>query len=168
VRLLHLHDIALLSASLSAADWDELLSPSCAARWWALPPLELTARYYPTAAIPAQVLEALAEGCSGLLRQVHRRRTLSDESLSYLWIGAFPGIEWSRTPAEMLRYAANRIRPSGAMREQRRELLRHRPPGSQTHWQHLSQGRRMLRWLISRPARDESLAAVQAALAVSS
>jgi hypothetical protein len=48
LRLLHLHDLALLSARMTAADWDELLgsrAPGQSLRW-AWPPLEMTARYY--------------------------------------------------------------------------------------------------------------------------
>lgn len=169
LRLMHLHDIALLSAAMTGEDWDTLLGWSTApagergrGHWWALPPLELAARYYP-GAIPARVLDRLS--CSWLLRQVTRRRSLSDVSPSYLWVDAFPGIEWSRSTAEMVRYAANRIRPSPQMLALRRSWLESEGAGAQSQWQHLSQGRRILRWVISKPARDQTLHVVRAALA---
>jgi len=63
LRLLHLNDIALLCACMSESDWDELLHYGRVkgGPWWALPPLQLTARYYEMA-IPTEVLRALAAG----------------------------------------------------------------------------------------------------------
>jgi hypothetical protein len=164
LRLLHLHDIARLSQRMTQADWNELLFPADdAARWWALPPLQLTARYFRDA-IPAYVLDALAADCPRLLRGHYRMQTLSDVSLSRLWVDAFPGIEWSGSAVEMVRYVGSRLRPSAETLALRRALLRSAPAGSQSQWQQLSQGRRMLRWLTSRPARDETLRVVHAAL----
>ena len=58
LRLLHLHDIALLAAHMAAGDWDALWDGDAAEPpWWALPPLQLVARHYPEvipAAVPAR------------------------------------------------------------------------------------------------------------------
>ncbi len=116
LRLLHLHDLALLSAQMTAPDWDDLLRQRAAdhGHRWALPPLHLTARYY-IHAIPSRVLAALTVECPLLLRVVVPRLTLSDVSLSRLRIEAFPGIEWSNSLSEMARYIVKRVRPSGEM-----------------------------------------------------
>jgi len=164
LRLLQLNDLALLSATLSDAEWDRVLAPADGTQcWWALPPLTLAARYY-RGAVPTAVLERLAVQCPLFLRRLARGWTLSDISLSRLWVDAFPGIEWSRSAPEVLRYAASRVRPTQAALLQRRQLLQCQPADRQTQWQHLSQGQRMLRWMVSRPARDETLSVVRAAL----
>ena len=48
VRLVQLHDLALVGRRMTEADWDEMLQWSSGGRrlWWALPPLRLTLRYY--------------------------------------------------------------------------------------------------------------------------
>jgi hypothetical protein len=165
LRLLNLHDIALVSSRMAGSDWDELApGRNVNRRWWALPPLQLTARYYPDA-VPAHVLAALSTQCPWTLRQVVRHRRLSDVSLSYPWIEAFPGIAWSRSGAEMVEYLGGRIWPSKELRRQRAKLVETEVAASATEWGRLSQKQRMLRWLTSRPLRIETLHAVRMALA---
>jgi hypothetical protein len=158
LRLLQLHDIALLSARMTDADWDEALRPSDgeASHWWACPLVVMTARYYPTA-IPAHVLVAAQAGCPYLLGRFVRRRQLSDVSLSSLRIKAFPGIEWSRSPSEAARYIVSRVLPSRELRELRSQVERTRTSAAATRWQQLSQVRRMLLWLAAPQPRAESL-----------
>lgn len=165
IRLIHLHDIALLSAHMSPADWSEISS-----EWWAFPPLTLTASYY--ACVPDEVLSATAASCHWILRAAARRHKLSDVSLSHMWIPAFPGIEWARSPPEALVYAARRIMPSAAARALRPMLAVVQPETKHLQladvgsaWTNLSQSRRILRWLISRPLRPESLGPIRGALA---
>ncbi len=166
LRLLHLHDLSLLSSHLTDTDWDEVLGHGAddGARWWALPPLQLTARYYATA-IPARVFDSLAPDCPWLLGRIAQRRTLSDVSLSYLWITAFPGIEWSQSVADMLRYVVSRVRPGKDVTTLRKDIARTEAWASPSHWYRISQGRRMLRWVTSRPTRDATMYTVRAALA---
>ncbi|HEY6482167.1 MAG TPA: nucleotidyltransferase family protein [Steroidobacteraceae bacterium] len=165
LRMLHLHDLALLSAGMSAADWQEFLERRAqdAGHRWALPPLVLTGRYY-AAVIPAEVIAALALRCPKLLKAISRRRTLTAVSLSHLWIDAFPGIEWSRSTSEAVRYVATRICPDAKMLELRREVTEAHVPAAATEWNRLSQGRRVLRWLWSRQPRADTLHAVRLAL----
>lgn len=173
IRLIQLHDIAKLSERMTVADWDELLSPQSdphQAAWWAFPPLALTARYY--ACVPENVLAAAAERCQWVLRAVSRRRNLSDVSLSRLWIPAFPGVEWSRSLPEALTYALRRILPDAKQRALRPMLAVAQPDAQQANlaiprsgWTDLSQSQRILRWLISRPPRPETLGPVRGALA---
>ena len=166
LRLLNLHDIALVSSRMAGSDWDELLKPGPGInrRWWALPPLQLTARYY-SEAVPTEVLAALAARCPWALRHVSRHRRLSDVSLSYPWIEAFPGIGWSQSFAEIVEYIGGRIWPNKEMRRQRAVRSETDFVASQTQWCGLSQRQRMLRWLTSRPLRVETLHAVRLALA---
>lgn len=165
LRLLHLHDIALLSCRMTEADWEQLLEYSAAdgGYWWAWPPLSLTARYY-SRAIPAEVLSGFEAECPWLLRLAVRRHTLSDVSLSNLRIEAFPGIEWCRSGGTALRYIIGRVRPSRETLAIRAQLASTQLNATASPWPQLSQGRRLLRWLISRQARAETLYPVQLAL----
>ena len=165
LRLLHLHDIALLSTRMSSADWAELLrhGRSAGGPWWALPPLQLTTRYYGSV-VPKAVLGALQNHCHWSLRRIVRHQSLSDVSLSYLWIEAFPGIVWSRSLGEMLEYVASRIRPSEEALSVRRALKETQAAVAHSRWGSLSQWQRMLRWITSRQPRVDTIHAVRHAL----
>jgi hypothetical protein len=166
LRLLHLHDIALVSSRMAGSDWDELLSQgrNMNRRWWALPPLQLTARYYPDV-VPQDVLAALSHHCPWTLRHVVRHGRVSDVSLSYPWVEAFPGIAWSRSCAEIVEYIGGRIWPDKEWLRLRDMLVETEPAASETQWGRLSQRQRMLRWLTSRPLRVGTLHSVRMALA---
>jgi hypothetical protein len=168
LRLLHLHDIARLSSRMTEPDWTEFLTRGTTPDrmlWWALPPLALTTRYF--SCIPHRILLDAAAGCPWLLKRTCERRRLSDISLSHLWIDAFPGIEWSQSVGEMLAYAARRVVPSTETLALRQVIAGTDPILTDDTWAHMSQGRRILRWISSRPARGETLYAVRAALAQS-
>jgi hypothetical protein len=166
LRLLHLHDIALVAGRMTDSDWHEFLAHGrdCGGAWWALPPIQLTRRYY-TMAVPAPVLTELQAYCQWNLRRLARRQTLSDVSMSYLWIEAFPGIGWSRSLSEMLECIRSRIRPTAETRRLRKAVAQTEVAGSNSEWTRLSQGQRILRWVISRQARPDTLHAVRTALA---
>ena len=166
LRLLHLNDIALLSSHMTESDWDEVLAyGSRGSRlWWAFPPLKLASRYY-SSSIPNRVLTALAAECSYLLERVANHRTLYDVSYSYLWVNAFPGIEWSQSVREMAGYVANRLRPSAEHVVQRQHLAKVHLWAKQDQWARLSQPRRILKWVTSRQTRSLTMHAVAAALA---
>jgi len=164
-RLIQLNDIARLSANMTAADWDRVLELGQAGRehWWALPPLQLTARYYSNV-IPAHVLATLSANCPWLLARICRRRTLTDVSMSHMQIDAFPGIEWSQSLTESVQYAANRLWPSKELLALRKQLAQTGVAWSGSQWHRSSQARRLLRWIVSRPARDETMHTIRAAL----
>jgi hypothetical protein len=124
----------------------------------------MTARYY-VAAVPANILAALSNHCHRTLRHISRHRSLSDVSFSYPWIEAFPGIGWSRSIAEVMEYAASRIRPGKEMLRLREVMLETQVAIAGSQWGRLSQGQRMLRWMMSRQARADTMYAVRAALA---
>jgi AcrR family transcriptional regulator len=166
LRLLHLHDIALVSSRMAVSDWDELVKhgQDMNRRWWALPPLQLTARYYPEV-VPTDVLAALANHCPWTLRHIARHCRLSDVSQSYPWVEAFPGIAWSRSIAEVAEYVGGRIWPDRELRRLRDMRLTTELATSESQWGRLSQRQRMLRWMTSRPLRVDTLRAVCMALA---
>jgi hypothetical protein len=166
LRILQLHDIALLAARMSESDWNEIAASSTRGvrMWWAYPPLQLMARYYQSR-VPARVLAALRADCSYLLRTLATRKSLIDVSYSYLWIKAFPGIEWSQTIPELLAFAASRVRPEAKHLAQRQHVATTEVWAKQGQWSSMSQGRRILRWVTSRQTRPVTMHAVRAALA---
>jgi hypothetical protein len=168
LRLLHLHDLAQLSSQMSEEDWDAVLEAGERGNrpWWAFPPLNLTSRYFPSK-IPVRVLSALADECPYLLERASRHRTLCDVSYSHLWVDAFPGMEWSRSLREVLRYAASRVRPSAKHIAFRAHTAKSEGWAKRDQWARLSQGRRILKWIASRPTRPLTMHAVRAALAQS-
>jgi hypothetical protein len=166
LRLLQLHDIARLACRMTDEDWNEVLRdvPGSGAQglWWAYPVLTLAARYYDC--VPAEVLAQAARDCPWLLRRAYRDRTVGQASLSNLWVSAFPGIAWARPPLATLRYVATRVLPSRETRAQRRTVAVAQPRVSGGAWAQLSQGRRMVRWMLAPQARHETLEPVRAAL----
>jgi hypothetical protein len=165
VRLVQLHDLALVGRRMTEADWDEVLRWSSDGRrlWWALPPLELALRYYPFS-IPSNALTALRSDCPRVLRHRARHLTLSEVSFSHLWVDAFPGIEWARSIREMLSYAAGRIRPNAEQLAARAASAVSQDWAVGSQWSTLSQGRRIARWLISRQIRPATMHVLRAAL----
>jgi len=164
LRILQLHDIALLAGRMSDADWKEIAEPGPAhARlWWAYPPLRLTSRYY-EGVMPAGVLAALKDECHFVLRALGTKKSLVDVSYSYLWVKAFPGIEWSQSIGESLHFAATRVRPDAMHLDKRKELAANQVWAKRSEWSEMSQGRRMLRWLTSRQTRPATMHAINAA-----
>jgi hypothetical protein len=159
LRLIQLHDIALLGAALSPEEWAAAVG---AEAWWAFPPLVLTARYYP-GRLPQPVLAAARRHCPPLLRASVRRQRLSDVSLSFPWIEAFPALAWTRSPGEALGYVARRVvrdREATAMRE----LASGTEPGlsaGERRWLGVSQAERIVRWALSHPPRPLTMRAVR-------
>jgi len=166
LRILQLHDIALLAARMSESDWNEIAAsnPRSACMWWAFPPLELMSRYY-SSTVPTRVFAALHDECSYILRVLARRKSLIDVSFSHLWVNAFPGIEWSQSIAELLAYAASRVRPNAGHMAYRQGVAASQAWARQSEWSNLSQGRRMVRWATSRQARPVTMHAISAAFA---
>jgi hypothetical protein len=165
LRLLHLQDIALVAARMCETDWQELLAQSNHASgwWWALPPIQLTARYYP-AAVPAPVLAELSDRCAWNLRRRARHQTLCDVSFSYLWIEAFPGIAWSQSLSEAVMWIKCRLLPDAQTRTVRANSAENEVPIANSQWGHLSQRRRIVRWMLSRQVRPHVIHVVQTAL----
>jgi putative nucleotidyltransferase-like protein len=166
LRLLHLHDLAQLSSQMSEEDWDAVLEAGERGDrpWWAFPPLNLTSRYFPSK-IPVSVLTALADDCPYLLKRAARHRTLCDVSYSHLWVDAFPGMEWSQSLREVLGYVASRVRPNAKHMAFRAHTAKSEAWAKRSQWSRLSQSRRIMQWITTRPTRPLTMHAVHAALA---
>lgn len=164
VRLIHLHDIALLSLSLAPSQWQRVLGrPGPAADGWVYPPLALAERCLP-GRVPAEVLQAAARNCPPVLRWHADRWTLSDVSMTGLRMTALPGLAWCDGPGEFLKLLARRIQPDRATRRlAQQQATTHAPliewPGlRRPRW------RRALDWLGGRPPRAHTLFMVKQAL----
>jgi putative nucleotidyltransferase-like protein len=161
LRMLQLHDIALLAPRLSAADWNELLHPGgeptgC---WWAMPPLQLTARYYP-GSIPAAAIEDTRTGCAALLRFVAPRLRVSDVSASNVRRATFPALSWVGSLPEAVSCVSARLQ--SGVRALRGDTAMPQATELQP-WITPSHRRRVLEVLLGRP-RPEALRVVAAAL----
>jgi hypothetical protein len=163
LRILQLHDIGLLSGRMTDADWNEIAEPkSPAPLWWAYPPLEMVARYYESR-VPARVLAVLKSDCPYILRALGTHKSLVEVSYSYLWIKAFPGIEWSQSLLEMVDYALSRVRPDATHLALRENQAASQIWAKQGDWSGMSQGRRIARWLTSRQTRPATMHVIAAA-----
>ena len=164
LRLMHLHDIARLAAKATPAEWEALsrAAPARKALWWALPPLELLNRYQP-GLVPPAVLARLRADCPWALRRLCRRASLAQMSYASLAIFAFPGMPWCASLRERLRYMRQRLLP-GAEERAARRVNAAEQWAVQGPWPHLSQGRRVLQGLVSRPSRQASMYIVRAVL----
>jgi len=163
LRQIQLHDIALLARRMATSDWVALLEGDRGQRWWMYPPFALTARYY-ECAIPPEVRAELRAACPAVLRAVSEREDLTDVSWSNLRISAFPGMAWSRTPGEALRYARSRLLPGRNALAGVDIAVQQQPQLNEIPWYQLSHGRRIVRWLVSRPPRVQTLTSVRATL----
>jgi hypothetical protein len=164
LRHVQLHDIALLLGRLGAADWDTLLEAAKAGElWWTFPPLAMTLRYY-DCRVPPALLSHIRRSCPAILRRVSDRQRLTDVSWSNPWISAVPGIAWSRSPIEALRYAWSRAVPDRDTLEEVRTALEIQPQLGVVPWYQVSQSKRIVRWLLSRPPRVHTITSVAAAL----
>ena len=164
LRLIHLNDISLLATRMLASDWNSLWDTHAAeAPWWALPPLRLVARYY-NHAVPEAVLAHIEQVCPALLRTISRRQTVTRASCSELWLHALAGIEWSRSPGDVLRYVSHRIRPTQEAVQERADMIRTQAWLQGQSWVRLKHGRRVLTWLTQPVPRMDTLYVGRAAM----
>jgi hypothetical protein len=165
LRQIQLHDIALVADRLADDDWRSLneIAKVDEGLWWAYPPLALALRYYDCAAA-GELTRAARASCPRILRRLGDRKTLTDVSRSNPWFTALPGIAWSRTPADALRYARSRALPDRATRVSIGGVLDGQPHLHRLPWYQLTQSGRVLRWLLSRPTRPPTITTVAAAL----
>ena len=166
LRLIQLHDIALLAPCLTSGDWEEMFAmrPDGRSLWWAFAPVQLIARYYP-ATISSVLSVDQDTNCPWLLRSRARCQRLSDVSWSNIRIAAFPGLEWSRTPLHALAFMKSRIWPTREARIELGEGASQIPGAAAVPWYGISHGARILRWVFTRPPRVQTLLSVRAALA---
>ena len=156
LRGIQLHDIALLAGRMNAEDWRSLIAGGVNSRWWMLPPLLLTARYYGDV-FPADLMNVLRRDCPALLRRIAGRHALKDVSWSKIRIQAFPGMEWVRSPKEAAMFAKSRIWPSHRALTELRIGAVHGGVDRVVPWYGQSHPVRILRWIFSRPPRVQTM-----------
>jgi len=162
LRLIQLHDIALLAAALEASDWDALAGAS-GDLWWAAAPLALVARYYPSS-VPEAVLKSALAHSPRLLQRAIRRHRLTEVSWSNIYVQALPGLEYSRSLGDALGLIASRLWPSATARAELTQGSAQIIGGESVPWYGLSHRRRILRFVVSRPPRVQTLLCIRAAL----
>ena len=163
LRLLQLHDIARLSLRMDAHDWRELADEDNETSWWVYPPLLLATKYCEIR-VPPKLLQSLERACPRMLALAARRTMLTDVSWSNLRIGAFPGIEWSRSALEAMRFAKSRFMPSKDMLDVLSIAQHEQPQFAAVPWYAQSHAVRIARWLFGRPPRVQTMSSVLAAL----
>jgi hypothetical protein len=164
LRFLQLKDVALLAGRLDAAAWRSLVEPDTRGEppWWMLPPLTATSNYF-GGAIPRDVLDTLRCDCPRALVRTANRSSLSRVSWSNLRVHAFPGVSWSRSPLEALRFITSRIWPKRAAREMLRHAVESSPGLRRVAWYELPHALRMLHWVFGKPPRVQTLLALHGA-----
>jgi Uncharacterised nucleotidyltransferase len=164
LRLLQLHDIVLHIGQMSPDDWEPLMNTPAELQglWWAYAPVSLVERYRP-GLVPASVRHALRAACPRALRHVSERRTLTQWSYAKVFVPAFPGLVWSRSLREGLRYVSGRLWP-GPEQLANRRIIAAEQWAAPSAWAHMSQGQRVVQWLFARPPRQASMYIVRAAL----
>ncbi len=163
-RLIHLHDIALLAATMTPKQWEQLLSMSACPKafWWAFPPLEMLNRYQP-GLVPQAVLNTYRLACPWALQRLCHRANLSQLSYASTSIPAFPALAWCASSRERLRYIRQRLLPSPE------NLAGRKTTGAEQWavndpWSRMPQGRRVIKWLFARPQRRAAMYIVELAL----
>jgi hypothetical protein len=165
LRHVQLHDIAMLAGRLEPGEWRRLLEPRRpGGRWWLYPPLAIAADYYP-GWIPHAALAAARGACRPWLRHAQRGVTLTQVSWSNLRIAAFPGIAWSGSPVEALRFVRSRVFPDRIALEELESARLAMPTLDRIPWYGENQRKRIARWVFSRPPRVQTMNTVMAAVA---
>jgi hypothetical protein len=167
LRLIHLHDIALLGYRLGMDDWEQLLRLRVSGRplWWALPTLCLVDRYY-RGCVPKRVIAQLSDTCPRALNRVSRRQNLSDVSYSRVANEAFPGLAWTSSLSEKLECIRARLNPGEEQRSMI-EVIRAEPWVAGSGWSQLSSAQRVMRRVLTRAPRLPTMYIVRAAIAAS-
>lgn len=161
VRLMQMHDLALMSERLTESDWAALASAGGSATasasasggtgaWWALPPLTFAQRHFPSSAIDAHRLRTFEADCRPWLKRHARRASLTDLSSSCAVILLMPGLAWARSPGEALRLARERFWISASQRRLGAQLRDSQTWLRDNAWVRMPRTLRALYWLAGR------------------
>ncbi|WP_377152740.1 nucleotidyltransferase family protein [Roseateles sp. UC29_93] len=176
LRLVQLHDLALMAERLSERDWqalaggegegdDEGEGEQGDPAWWALPPLRLAQRQFPVGALSEHRLHAFERGCPPWLRRHAQRTAVTDLSLARLFIPALPGLVWSRHPVDALRLMRDRAWPGRVALDRMRSVRDSQSWLRDDAWSQRSRVGRMASWLIDTPPSPAARFSVRQALA---
>lgn len=165
MRQIQIHDIAVLGRRFTQTDWENLIVDRVtgAKRWWLFPPFALAEFYY-AGSVPRDALCEMRAACPVALRLAVDRETVTNVSWSNLRIHAFPGITWSRTPLEALRYIRSRVFPPRTALEELKAGRQSQARPEPVPWYDISHSRRIFRWLFCSPPRVQTLASLHEAL----
>ena len=109
-------------------------------------------------------LADFARACPRVLRMAARHEILTSVSWSNLRIHAFPGIYWSRSPLDAMRYARQRFIPDRSAIAELDVKVAAQPALYQVPWYALGHGQRILRWMVSRPPRVQTIVSLRGAI----
>ena len=163
LRAMHLCDIARVARTLASADWEALarggFPGSGSDGWWMYPPL-VSAECLLPGSVPHGVLQSLRRHCPPWLRRRMERNCIYRVSWSNPKIPGLPGLEWCRSPRDVVRLVRNRLWSDGTVTK---------PKHAEPHllhyaWYDMSRAERLVRWVFTRPARTHTLYVVSTAL----
>lgn len=168
VRLIHLHDIAVLAPRLSELDWEEALAPATDGlpAWWAAPPFALAQRLFPVLmASTPRAMQLCVSACPRPLRIAMNRYDLHGASASRFSIPMLPGLEWTHSSAEAWACASKRLRPQKDAEAVTRRQVQGLPALAGSAWTHRPRWRKALSFLHGAPPRVQTLYSLHRALA---
>ncbi|MEO7830592.1 MAG: nucleotidyltransferase family protein [Roseateles sp.] len=170
IRLIQLHDIAALAERLSQADWDEALTTASDGlpAWWAVPPLELAQRLFPSHWPHERLARARAAAlaaCPARLRRAALHYPLDQVSMSRYSVPMLPGIEWSHGVIEALQCARLRLHPGRKAVAQSRRAAANVHAFASSPWVDQSRWQKALRFLLGAPPRVTTMYSLRRAMA---
>lgn len=170
VRLIQLHDIAVLGATLDAGAWREALAPASDGRpaWWAVPPLMLARRLFPGQLPEAVLDETMAPALEACPRALLRRvagRDLVEWSPSHLYQPLLPGFEWANSASEAAAYAWRRLVPPPEERAANRLAAVQEHLYASSAWARKPRWLKALGFLLGSPPRVQTIYNLHRALA---
>jgi hypothetical protein len=116
------------------------------------------------ARVPVDRLAELRSACPRQLRVRYDQVSVYEVSWSNLRIAALPGWEWSHSLADTLRLAGSRLYPSRGALDELAFARESQPQLQQVRWYGAPHIERIVRWLVARPPRVQTITAVAAAL----
>lgn len=166
VRLIQLHDIAVLGAQLAPLDWQQALAPTADGQpaWWAAPPLAMAMNLFP-GQLPADPLQRVLDACPATLRHSLASRSLVSDSLSHLGTPMLPGLAWSQSTQEALAFAWRRLCPRRAQRLAQQASVGREASLAGSAWMRQPRWRKALSFLCGAPPRVQTVYQLHRALA---
>jgi hypothetical protein len=170
IRLIQLHDIAVLAGRLNEADWDEALTAASdeLPAWWAVPPLELALRLFPSHWPPeamARAYGAAQAACPARLRRAALHYRLDEVSMSAYRTPMLPGVEWSHGVTEALQCARIRLHPGHEALAQNRRAALNVHAFASSPWTGQPRWQKALRFLLGAPPRVTTMYSLRRAMA---
>lgn len=158
LRALHLYDIAMIARRMQDSDWQVLAADAARDGWWMYPPL-MCAEYLLTGSVPSGLLAQLRRHCPPWLRLRRDYDSIYRRSWSNPRIPAIAGLEWCRSPREVLQLVEGRLWARRGVQSVAAE-----PHLQHFAWYGMTRAERLVRWVFTRPGRTQTLFVVSCAL----